>query len=243
MTGMDRFGAGSRLPAPTQPMPPSPQSLLCPSHPQGKRRRGFPELLFASHFEILAAVLTLSLTVSLSIPSCLEPHSSHVLGPTWSLSWHRCVPWKTVHAALKPRSGLLNLRSPRLMGAHWLLGCVGGWAGVCSGERGRRHRENRGGGVAGKDVWLGGQNDWPAAHLIIGRPAGSHRFELRPRGSGSGPRGAGCGGLEGSCTEGEGAPGAGGGVAPPPPLSHSSPAPLKTIFQLGDRLAKTGVLP
>lgn len=59
-TGMDRFGAGSRLPAPTQPMPPSPQSLLCPSHPQGKRRRGFPELLFASHFEILAAVLTLS---------------------------------------------------------------------------------------------------------------------------------------------------------------------------------------
>ena len=38
-------------------------------------------------------------------------------------------------------------------------------------------------------------------------------------------------------------PNAGGGVAPPPPLSLSSPAPLKTIFQMGDRLAKMGVLP
>lgn len=154
-----------------------------------------------------------------------------------------CAVENCVHAALKPRSGLLNLRSPRLMGTRWLLVCVGGWAGVCSGGRGRRHRGTQGGGVAGKAVWLSGQNDWPAAHLIIGRPAGSHRFELRPRRSGSGPRGAGCGGLEGSCTEGEGAPDAGGGVAPHPPLSHSSPAPLKTIFQLGDRLAKTGVLP
>lgn len=38
-------------------------------------------------------------------------------------------------------------------------------------------------------------------------------------------------------------PNAGGGVAPPPPLSLSLPALLKTIFQLGDRLAKMGALP
>ena len=48
-------------------------------------------------------------------------------------------------------------------------------------EDGAGGTERTGAGVAGKDVWLGGRNDWPAARLIIGLPAGSHRFKLRAR--------------------------------------------------------------
>lgn len=65
-----------------------------------------------------------------------------------------------VHAALKPRSGLLSLKSACLMGTRQLLTQVGGWASALEEGAGGRERIE-------ESCRKGHLSVWPATHLII----------------------------------------------------------------------------